>query len=301
MRKTLVVALVASLFGACSPTPAATPETALPTQARSPAAEASSGPPSAEPSPSAIPLLSDDELADVSLEDVDITAVCDQDPSDAYMDGEKSTVDCFDGLQLGYRALRTTLAAVDRLYLHRQTCAAIPCTSEELAEVTVIGWSGTFPYSVFINWTAHSITVPQAGATTSWPAATSSARPAVERITIDGAPKEIQSREPFPYCGLATPVGLTTDKPGDFERHVQINRCFMDGVLDRRPVEMVLITDVTEEPVVLRFGGHGFVTRYMLEGEGATRAWYRHHAAALILGISVLSNLDGLFDRTELE
>jgi hypothetical protein len=74
---------------------------------------------------------------------------------------------------------------------------------------------------------------------------------------------------------------------------VAVNRCFFDGMLQGRPVEMVMITDVTRQPVVFRFDGSGFVTRYMQEGgDGSTsRAWYRRDGCE-ILGSSVYWGLE---------
>jgi hypothetical protein len=288
-RRLVVTAAVAVILSACGPSP-------MPSQTATLTASTSPRPtvqPTVEsqaaPSPSSVTYLSDEELADVSIEVERPTAVCDQDPSNAYAGGPDSQITCYDGLQLGLRALRTRMTSVDRLYLHRGACAGVRCTPIELDTVAVIGWLSGDAYTVTITWETHEITAPADGAIADWPTASGSVPPQVERPTIAAAPAEIRQREPYPYCGREEPVGLITDEPGDFEHVLEINRCFFDGVLEGRPVEMVKTTDVAIEPVVLRFDGQGFVTRYMKYD--TPRTWHRDQGP-VILGTSVFFGLE---------
>jgi len=200
-------------------------------------------------------LFGEEDLADVDLYVERPTAVCDGDPNIAFLNAPESNIDCYNGLRFGFRAIRTQLASVDRLYLYRRPCAALPCTQHELDTVDVIGWQGESAFSVTMTGVYSTMTAPASGAAAPWPNASSSIPPSIARPTIDGAPRAIRLREPYPYCGRQQPVdsGQTT------ERQVEINRCFIDGVLEARPVEMVFIPDVVREPILIRFDGSGFV------------------------------------------
>ncbi len=273
---------LAALLSACIQSPRASPTGAIVATTASPPAATSE--PSLQPSPSPIAKLVEEDLPNFSLEDERPTAVCDQDPSDAYADGRRSPIFCYDGLDLGFRALRTRMPSVERLYLHRGACAAIPCTPVELDKVEVIGWHGTDAYTVLISSDPSFITVPVEGAAAEWPTAASSSAPAVDRPAISGGAREVNRREPYPHCGRERSARSGQSS----ERKFEINRCFFDGVLDGRPVEMIMITDVTHEPVLLRFDGHGFVTRYMQYG--TPEDWYRDEGP-VILGGSVFFGL----------
>ena len=229
-----------------------------------------------------MPLLDLDALPAVSLEDADATAICDPDPS-AFGD-----VFCYDGLELGHRALRTVMTSVDRLYLNRPACASGICIPDQVNRVRVIGWSGDEAYTVLMDWDANTITVPIPSAAAAWPAAISSIAPAVRRPSLDNAPAEIANREPYPFCGRAQPIGLRSDTPEKVARVNAINSCFFDGVLAGRPVEMIEITAITEQPAMFRFGGPGPVIRYLEKREGpiVKRGWYRAEGP-IVLGGSV--------------
>jgi hypothetical protein len=147
------------------------------------------------------------------------------------------------------------MPSVDRLYLYRRPCAVLPCTQTELDTVDVIGWAGDDAFSVTITEEPFTLTVPFDGAIAPWPQASSSIPPPVSRLAIEGASREIRRREPYPYCGRERPH----DSGQPAERRLEINRCFIDGVLEGRPVEMVFIPDVIREPVVMRFDGSGFI------------------------------------------
>jgi hypothetical protein len=214
--------------------------------------------PSERPAPTPEPtvhFLGVEDLADVDLYDERPTAVCDGDPNNAFLDAPESDIDCCNGLRFGFRAIRTRLASVDRLYLHRRSCAALPCTRLELDTVDVIGWKSDNAVSVTMTGAYDRITAPVEGAIAPWPSASSSTSPPIARPAIEGAPTAIRRREPFPYCGRQRPV----DSGQSGERQVEINRCFIDGVLEARPVEMVFVPEVIREPILIRFDGTGFV------------------------------------------
>jgi hypothetical protein len=63
-------------------------------------------------------------------------------------------------------------------------------------------------------------------------------------------------------------------------------------VLEGRPVEMIDITAVAEQPALFRFGGQGPVIRYLEQGEdhSGRPGWYRA-AGPIILGGSVYFSL----------
>jgi hypothetical protein len=192
-------------------------------------------------------------IADVDLRVERPTAVCDGNPNIAFLGAPESSIACDTGLGLGFRALRVDMPAIDRLYLHRRPCAALPCTQYELDVVDVIGWLGERAMTVTI--VEGQLTFPLDGAVAAWPAASTSVPPPIDRPLIKGAPREIARREPYPYCGRQQP----TDSGQPDQRRVEINRCFIDGVLDGRPVEMVFIPEVIREPILFRFSGRGFV------------------------------------------
>lgn len=253
--KSVAVALVAYLLSACDPTPTVSP-TATAVVAVTPAATSALSVATTTPSPApSVPLMGEADVADVDLLIERPTAVCDQDPNLQFIEAPESRIECYNGLQLGFRALRTRLVSVDRLYLHRRPCAALPCTQTELDTVDVVGWVGDDALSVTITEEPFTLTVPFAGAIVPWPTASWSVPPPVARPTIEGASREIRRREPYPYCGRQRP----DDSEQRTERALEINRCFIDGVLEGRPVEMGFIPDVVQEPVVLRFAGSGFI------------------------------------------
>ena len=247
------VALIACLLSACDSTPHDSPS--APGVVATPTATIlTSAPTTPSPAPT-IALMGEDDVADVDVLKERPTAVCDGNPNLQYIDAPESRIECYNGLQLGFRALRTRMASVDRLYLHRRPCAALPCTQSELDTVDVVGWLGDDALSVTITEEPFSLTVPFDGAIVPWPQASSSVPPPVARPTIEGASREIRRREPYPYCGRERP----TDSNQSTQRALEINRCFIDGVVGGRPVEMVFIPDVIQEPVVIRFDGSGFV------------------------------------------
>jgi hypothetical protein len=239
------------------------------------------------PIPTPIGFLDLETLPNVQLEESAATAICDPDPS-AFGD-----VFCEDGLRLGFRALRTAMSSIDRLYLHRPACASGVCVPEEVNRVRVLGWSGSEAFTILIDWDANTITVPVAGAAVPWPSATVSVPPDVRRPKIESAPPEIARREPYPFCGRAKPIGFVDDEPGDVEAVEAINVCFFDAVLDGRPVEMIDISAVSRQPTLLRFHGFGRVVRYQQEGNPSDEAWFRREGW-LVLARTVNGGLAGI-------
>lgn len=250
----LPVVLVACVASACAPAPTVSPTASAAVVSPTVTIPPSEPPTTPSPAPTA-ELMDPDDAADVDVLKERPTAVCDEDPNLPYLDAAKPRIDCDTGLQLGFRALRTRMPSVDRLYLHRRPCAALPCTQTELDIVDVIAWLGNDAFSVTITEEPFTLTAPIAAALAPWPTASSSVPPPIARPEIEGASREIRRREPYPYCGRERPHD--SDQP--IERKLEINRCFIDGVLEGRPVEMVFIPDVIREPVVLRFDGSGFI------------------------------------------
>ena len=246
------VALAACLLSACDPMPTVTPTATVP-DTPSATLLPSEPPPTPSPAPT-MALMQEEDIARVDLLDERPTAVCDENPNLPFIDAPEPWT-CYNGLQLGFRALRTRMPSINRLYLHRRPCAALPCTQSELDTVDVIGWLGDDAFSVTITEEPFTLTVPFAGAIAPWPSASSSVPPPVARPPIEGSSSEIRSREPYPYCGRERPH----DSGQPAERKLEINRCFIDAVLEGRPAEMVLIPDVIREPVVIRFDGRGVV------------------------------------------
>jgi hypothetical protein len=281
-HRLLLTAGLLIIVSACGPFP--TPSIAPPSTGSSAAATVAS--PSAPP-PSSLGFLSEEELAPVSLEDERPTAICDTEPRTSDRAAPQSHILCYDGLEEGLRALRTRLASVDLLYLRYGPCAAVPCTQGEVDTIEVIGWSGNTASSVVITYEPRTITIPSDGASKDWPSASSSKPPPVARPSIAGAAKEMQARTPYPFCGRTTrnPVlGTPTERPGDSDQVWAINRCFFDGIFAERPVEMIEITAVTRQPVLLRFDGSGFVTRYISKGVASNGSpkWYRNEGPIIV-------------------
>ena len=221
----------------------------------------------ATPSAPEATLLDPDDLPAASLESEGATAICDPEASQLDPEAGDSLVVCYDGLLLGLRALKTTVAVVDRLYLRRPACAGSPCTAEELATVTVTGWSADIATSVVIDWERNRITPPAPDSDASWPTPTSTIGPSVARPDLDGAPQFVREREPLPYCGSAD-----EDREGAMQ-------CFRDAVLDGRPAEMLDAFDVSGGIQVFRYDGSALIRRVAPFGS----VW-REDSGGLIIG-----------------
>lgn len=279
----LVAVLVALALVACtaplpststSPGPTVTP-TVAPTAAPSAAASPSA------PQPT---LLDPDNLPTASLEGEGATAVCDAEQSDADPSAGESLVVCYDGLVLGLRALKTREINVDRLYLRRPVCASSPCTPEELATVTVTGWTGETALSVEIDWEHNRITPPQVDTDVNWPAPTTTEGPGIAKPQVKGAPTLVRDRESLPYCGNTE------------DAREAAMQCFRDAVLDGRPAEMLEPFDVSGGIQILRFDGQGLVTRYALYGDG----WFQD-GGNLIIGPSFGWSFHNWVERTPIQ
>ena len=223
-------------------------------------------------SPSASRVIEVDTLPRVFPDPATQTAVCDPQASQLDTDYGEATIACYDGIVLGLRALSTLSSSpIERLYLQRPTCAAKPCTEDELSTATVTGWTATDAFSVGLDSREKTVEVLPAPAA-AWPEGTS-ATPGVDRPVIESAPPEIAARPAYPYCGEA-----------ELGQPEAITGCFRDAVLAGRPAELVDRYVGTEEgPItrLYRFDGRGAIASYLHDG----RRWSRQ-AGSLILGFT---------------
>lgn len=279
------LALFALVISACtggapsptsSPAPSADRASATPTPV--------SATPSLVPStPSPSPLLAIADLPRVELADIDATAVCDPYPNQANIDAGQSTIICSEGLELAFRAVRAvTEDPVGRLYLHRPTCASLPCTADELSTAEVTAWTPTRALSVRLDSRLAFVSEPLADEDAVWPPAGNGPNPAVKRPSITGAPREVRDRDPYPFCGMAE-IG---DPP-------QVLGCFRDAVLAGRRAEMIqrlFGTEGGELLVIYRYDGQGRLVAYehnqTVGGDGQTADTWRRAEGAMILGIT---------------
>ena len=235
-------------------------------------------------SPSSTTFLDPDLLPQASLEEEGATLVCDPEPSQLNSNAGKTLVPCYDGLLLGLRALKSAIDGVDRLYLRRPGCAAIPCTPLELGTATVTGWSGGSATSVTVDWERLQITVPERDPLATWPSPNSITSPPISRPAIDGAPDIVRDRDPYPFCGDVERDGLAAE------------RCFLDLVLGGLSAEMLDRLDVTGGTQVFRFGGQGLIVRYAEFPDG----WYRD-AGSVILGTAGGWSFDNWLGRQSIQ
>jgi hypothetical protein len=253
-----------------SPTPTATVATPTPVVA----------------TPSAIPSLAIADLPRVELADVDATAVCDPDPSQANFDAGESTIFCSDGLALALGAVRTvTERAVTRIYLRRPPCAAIPCTENELSTAQVTIWTPTEAITVRLDSRLETLPLPSVTKDAAWPPAGNGPAPEVSRPPLKDAPDELGNRDSYPFCGQAE-IG---DPP-------EVLGCFRDAVLAGRKAEMierVFGTEGGEMLWIYRYDGSGRLVRYSHDqtvgGDGRSADSWARSDGAMILGITPLT------------
>ena len=264
-----------------SPTTSPSPTGAAPT----PTAPAATQTPVVA-TPSAHPSLAIGDLPAVELASVDATAVCDPDPSQANLKAGDSTILCSDGLELTLRAVGTvTRDPVTRLYLHRPTCPTVPCSEDELSMADVTVWTATEAFSVRLDSRLNTVPMPSVTKNAVWPAAGNEPSPAASRPSIEGAPDELASRAPYPFCGRAE-IG---DPP-------EVLGCFRDAVLAGREAEMierVFGTEGGEMLWVYRYDGSGRLVRYAHDqtvgGDGRSADTWGRSDGAIILGITPLA------------
>ena len=174
---------------------------------------------------------------------------------------------------------------VMRLYLQRRACATLPCSADELNTAEVTLWTASQAFSVELDARLATVAPPSIAPDPVWPAPGGTPEPAVRRPSIEGAPREVADREPYPYCGKAQVAGL----PG-------VVACFRDAVLAGRPAEMIHqrpSTEGGENIEIYRYRGQGRVV--LLRSDGGLDAtghpadtWQRTEGA-LILGITPLT------------
>jgi hypothetical protein len=237
---------LAFVLTACTVVP---PSTALLTPTNPPATIASA-PPSPSPPASASVLLDPEDLPEANLKEEDATLLCDPEASQFDLNAGDTLLFCYDGLLLGLRALKTGADHFDRLYLQRAICASIPCTPAELGTVTVTGWTDGAALSVVIDHARSGVTVPAPDSEAMWPTPSSTESASVARPEIDGAPKVVRQREPYPYCGAV------------HQDRLPALRCFLDAMLRGTPAEMLDRSRVSGEIRVFRFDGQGLIERY---------------------------------------
>ena len=269
------VVAVAFVASACAgtPSPTVSPSPSIEQTSPTPTAKAATPSPVA-PTPTPVPPLAIDELPRVELADVDATAVCDPEPSQANLDAGESTIYCSDGLALAVAVVRTvTQDPVIRLYLHRPTCASVPCSEDDLSTAEVTIWTGSLVLSVQLDSRLESVPQPVVSSNDVWPAPGSEPEPPVSRPSIQGAPRAVADRDPYPFCGRAEMY-----EPPD------VLGCFRDAVLTGRKAEMINRVYGTEGGEILwiyRYDGVGRLLRYQQDGSN-----WGTHEGAMILGIT---------------
>lgn len=185
------------------------------------------------------------------LDPAALTVVCDPDPDQALPRGGASQLFCADTARLGIRAMATlTGQPVSRIYIQRPVCPALPCFDAELDSATVTAWTDAGSTSFAFDIRQLTIPTPTADPAARWPSL-SMAAPSVDRPVFKGAPHVLATRTPYPFCGTTTDQG-----PPD------IANCFLSGVLEGRPVEMVDRSFGIEGGMVIsiyRFDGAGAI------------------------------------------
>jgi hypothetical protein len=236
------------------------------------------------PSPSiaATPIatLAIDDLPEATLDPAIVTAVCDPEAAQANIEAGDATIFCGDALPIGLRAISTIATGpVSRLYFHRPTCVAIPCTEDELATATIWGWTAEGALRIELDSRMTTVTAPVRDPTASWPAAGTAPAPPVDRPDIPGAPAEIRDRVPYPFCGSAS-----------FGQPPAAMACMRSAVLAGRPAELIDTATGTEGgsfTILYRFDGRGAISRAMdpVDANGRAGPWLRQWGT-LILGIT---------------
>lgn len=141
-------------------------------------------------------------LPAAALDPSTLTALCDPAPGQVNIDDGVSTIACPDDLVLALRAFDTAgTAPVTRLYLLRPACPAAPCTADELATAVVLGWTSEGAMSVELDSRLTTVTAPVPEPAAARPDPGAPTVPANQRPVIPGAPAEVATRTPYPFCG----------------------------------------------------------------------------------------------------
>ncbi len=106
-----------------------------------------------------------------------------------------------------------------------------------------------------------------------WPAPDTEPEPPVSRPSIQGAPRQVADRDPYPFCGRA-----------EMDAPPAVLACFRDALLSGRKAEMINRVYGTEGGEILwiyRYDGDGRLVRYQQDG----LSWHSNEGA-MILGIT---------------
>jgi hypothetical protein len=245
------------------------------------AAATSSGPSLVVAIPARVPPLVIAQLPRIELENVDATAVCDADPTQAAIDAGQSRIDCSDGLTVALAAVSTvTKDPVTHIYLHRPMCATTPCSEDDLSTAHITVWTATQAFAVQLDARLETLTGPSVADDAVWPAGDSDPSPAMARPSIAGAPPEVARRDPYPFCGRAESGHPTS-----------VVSCFRNALLAGSRVEMIEGFNGTEGGgllAIFRYAGHGRLSSYQHDetttGDGRRTDTWRRADGAMVLG-----------------
>jgi len=270
----------ALLAGCLAPGPApSTPVVGTPPAPRSPApaattvSDAASDSPSPSPSPTTVafdvlPPLREDNKQGVFL--------CDPERDGDPNHPSETPLVCGDGLWAGLQAMEIrTSDPIERAWLRRPRCAT-SCTDADLATGTLTAWTASGVWTTSLDAAHGTATLPVPDPAASWPAFEAPV-PAVARPKIPGAPAELVTRQPLPYCGHS-----------ELGRPPAIPQCFLAAVLSGRPAEVIDTRFGTEGGAslqVARFMGTGPIDSWELglDSNGRATGWF-HVPSALVLG-----------------
>ena len=204
--------------------------------------------------------------------------ICDPDPGQALPEHVDVLIECGDGTDLGLRAIQTvTTSPIERTYLDRPVCEALPCSSDVVSTAVLTAWAADAIWTTRLDGRTATATVPERVDGAAWPTVVAPAA-SIKRPAFDGAPAEIRNRKPVPYCGrseLGEPAGPMV--------------CFVAAVLAGRAAEVVDVGHGTEGGTsisLIRFAGRGpiVVYRQHLDDQARTGNWFRQWNR-MILGI----------------
>jgi hypothetical protein len=278
----VIAAFVVTACGDSMSSPTVSPSPLAAQPSPTPTAIATTlSPPVATATP--VPLLEIADLPGAELTEIDATALCDPDASQADRAFGESTISCPDGLELALRVVRTaTQDPVTRIYLRRPACASLPCSEDELSTAQVTAWTATDVIAVELDSRLQTVPQPSVASDATWPVAGNEPTPAVKRLSLKDAPREVARREPYPYCGRAE-VG---EPPS-------VTLCFRDAVLAGRPAEVIdrgYGTEGGEVLLITRFDGDGPLILYMHDqsvgGDGTIADRWLRYEGGMILGVT---------------
>ncbi len=233
-----------ALASACSVPPATTTPSGSPNDR-----------PSARPTAPVAQPIAIEDLPVIDPDPAVVTAVCDPEPIQVHPDAGDSTVFCNDAVVLGFRAASTVaIGSITRIYLQRPTCAASPCSYQDLNTATVLVWDTAGVVAVRVDSRLDAVTRPERITIAAWPSPVTNPNPETRREDVGPAPGPVAARTAYPFCGRAT-----------YDTPEEVHACFRDSVLLGRRVEVIQLTFGTEGREVIdivRYDGAGALTRY---------------------------------------